>query len=53
MQGKFYTAAFTKFLADCVKRGMLRRVANAIFESILKKEWHLTTQFNFYHSGNC
>ena len=28
MQGEIYTAAFTKFLADCVKRGILRRVAN-------------------------
>ncbi len=35
MQGEIYTAAFTKFLADCVKRGILRRVANGIFESTL------------------
>ena len=35
MMGAPYTAAFTKFLADCVKRGILRRVANGIFESAL------------------
>ena len=35
MLGEPYTPAFTKFLADCVKRGILRRVAKGLFESTL------------------
>ena len=35
MLGERYASAFTKFLADCVKKGILRRVANGIFESTL------------------
>lgn len=30
-----YTPSFTKFLADCVKKGILRRVAHGVFESTL------------------
>jgi len=35
MMGEQYTPAFTKFLTDCVKKGVLRRVATGIFESTL------------------
>lgn len=35
MLGEPYKPAFTKFLADSVKRGILRRVANGLFESTL------------------
>ena len=35
MLGESHTPAFTKFLADCVKKGILRRVASGIFESTL------------------
>lgn len=35
MLGERYTPAFTKFLADSVKKGVLRRVANGLFESTL------------------
>lgn len=35
MIGEQYTPAFTKFLADCVKKGIVRRVAHGIFESTL------------------
>lgn len=30
-----YTPAFTKFLSVCVKKGMIRRVANGVFESTI------------------
>ena len=33
MLGEVPSAAFTKFLADCVKKGVVRRVANGVFES--------------------
>ncbi len=35
MMGLRHTPAFTKLLADCVKKGLIRRVANGIFESCL------------------
>lgn len=35
MLGEPYIPAFTKFLADCVKKGVLRRVAKGLFESTL------------------
>jgi hypothetical protein len=35
MMGERYTPTFTKFLAGCVKKGIVRRVANGIFESTL------------------
>jgi len=35
MLGEPYTPAFTKFLADCVRKGILRRVAKGLFESTL------------------
>ena len=35
MIGEQYTPAFTKFLADCVKKGVVRRVATGVFESVL------------------
>jgi hypothetical protein len=35
MTGEQYTPTFTKFLTDCVKKGVLRRVATGIFESTL------------------
>ncbi len=35
MMGEKQTSAFTKFLADCVKKGVLRRVAKGVFESTL------------------
>lgn len=35
MMGERYTPVFTKFLADCVKKGIVRRVANGVFESTL------------------
>ena len=35
MLGEPHTPAFTKFLADCVKKGILRRVAKGVFESTL------------------
>lgn len=35
MMDERHTPAFTKFLADCVKKGVLRRLANGIFESTL------------------
>lgn len=35
MVGERYTPTFTKFLADCVKKGIVRRVSNGIFESAL------------------
>lgn len=35
MMGEPATAAFTKWLADCVKKGILRRVAKGLFESTL------------------
>jgi hypothetical protein len=35
MLGEPHTPAFTKFLADCVKKGIVRRLANGIFESTL------------------
>ncbi|PVZ64483.1 type IV toxin-antitoxin system AbiEi family antitoxin [Pelagibaculum spongiae] len=33
--GQPYSAAFTKFLADCVKKGVLLRVAQGIYQSAL------------------
>lgn len=35
MLGEYPTPAFTKLLAGCVRRGILRRVANGLFESAL------------------
>lgn len=35
MMGERSTPAFTKFLADCVKKGIIRRVAKGVFESTL------------------
>ena len=35
MLGEHHTPAFTKFLADCTRKGILRRVAHGIFESTL------------------
>ena len=35
MLGEPYTPTFTKFLADSVKKGILRRVAKGLFESTL------------------
>ncbi|RCW91031.1 type IV toxin-antitoxin system AbiEi family antitoxin [Marinomonas foliarum] len=35
MLGEKHTPAFTKFLTDCVKNGVLRRVATGIFESTI------------------
>lgn len=35
MMGERYTPAFTKFLSGCVKKGIIRRVANGVFESTL------------------
>lgn len=35
MMGDKYSPAFTKFLTDCVKNGVVRRVTNGIFESTL------------------
>jgi hypothetical protein len=35
MLGERRGSPFTKFLADCVKKGVLRRVANGVFESVL------------------
>ena len=35
MLGEAHTPAFTKFLADCVKKGIIRRVAQGLFESLL------------------
>ena len=35
MVGERYTPSFTKFLADCAKKGVIRRVSNGIFESTL------------------
>lgn len=35
MLGEPYTPTFTKFLADCVKKGILRRVTKGLFESTL------------------
>jgi hypothetical protein len=35
MMGESYRPTFTKFLADCVKKGIIRRVANGVFESTL------------------
>lgn len=35
MLGEPCTPTFTKFLADCVKKGILRRVARGLFESTL------------------
>lgn len=35
MMGESYTPAFTKFLSDCVRKGIIRRVSNGIFESTL------------------
>jgi hypothetical protein len=35
MIGEQYTPAFTKFLTDCVKKGVVRRVATGIFESTI------------------
>ena len=35
MVGEQATPAFTKFLADCVKKGVVRRVAAGVFESVL------------------
>lgn len=35
MTGEQYTPTFTKFLTDCVKKGVVRRVATGIFESTL------------------
>jgi len=35
MVGEQYTSGFRKLLADCVKQGVIRRVATGIFESVL------------------
>jgi hypothetical protein len=35
MLGEPYTPIFVKFLADCVEKGALRRVAHGVFESTL------------------
>lgn len=35
MMGEQVSVAFTKFLADCVKKGVVRRVAHGIFESTI------------------
>ncbi|HNA21649.1 MAG TPA: hypothetical protein PLN40_09585, partial [Agitococcus sp.] len=35
MLGEAHTPTFTKFLADCVKKGIIRRVAQGLFESLL------------------
>ncbi|NLQ18268.1 hypothetical protein HGG82_11630 [Marinomonas sp. M1K-6] len=35
MLGEKHTPAFTKFLTDCVRQGVLRRVAAGIFESTI------------------
>ncbi|MBW8191442.1 hypothetical protein K0504_10375 [Neiella marina] len=35
MIGERHTPAFTKFLAECVKSGILRRVSSGLFESTL------------------
>ncbi|MCW8356426.1 hypothetical protein N5P32_11145 [Marinomonas pontica] len=35
MLGEKHTPAFTKFLTDCVRKGVLRRVAAGIFESTI------------------
>lgn len=35
MLGEQHTPAFNKFLADCVKKGILRRLASGVFESTL------------------
>lgn len=35
MLGVQKTPAFTKFLADCVKKGTLRRLASGVFESVV------------------
>ncbi|MGE3320577.1 MAG: hypothetical protein AB7I18_14915 [Candidatus Berkiella sp.] len=35
MLGEPHTPIFTKFLADCVKKGIIRRVAQGLFESLL------------------
>lgn len=35
MMGEKQAPAFTKFLADCVKKGVVRRLASGIFESTL------------------
>jgi hypothetical protein len=35
MMGEAYTPTFAKFLASCVKKGIIRRVAHGIYESVL------------------
>lgn len=35
MMGEQYTPAFRKFLVNCVKQGVLRRVACGVYESVL------------------
>jgi hypothetical protein len=35
MLGEKHTPSFTKFLTDCVQKGVLRRVATGIFESTI------------------
>lgn len=35
LMGEFLTPVFTKFLADCVKKGLIRRLARGVFESCL------------------
>jgi hypothetical protein len=35
MLGEKHTSSFTKFLTDCVQKGVLRRVATGIFESTI------------------
>lgn len=35
MMDQHHTPAFTKFLANCVKKGVVRRLASGIFESVL------------------
>lgn len=35
MMGEPQGPAFTKFLSDCVKKGVIRRVASGVFESVL------------------
>ncbi len=35
MMGEPLSPAFTKFLSDCVRKGLIRRVAKGVFESTL------------------
>ena len=35
LMGDYLSPSFNKFLADCVKKGIIRRLANGVFESTL------------------